>query len=205
MVGADFASTWGRKARDLLEQWGRLFGVRVSKRSSATHRWDLEGRDGGMTCAGVGGPITGRGAHLLIVDDPVKNDEDARSPGLRQKQWEWWQSTATTRLRPGALTIVIQTRWHRDDLTGQILRAAETNGQRWRTVKLPALAEENDPLGRAVGEALWPEVYSREKLEQVRAARTAYYWQAMYQQNPLAEGAMEWPDSWFGPEIWFDE
>ena len=93
--------------------------MRVSKRSAAAGRWDLENHDGGMTTAGVGGPITGRGAHLLLVDDPIKNDEEARSPTQRQKQWEWWQSVATTRLRPGAVMLVIQTRWHRDDLTGQ--------------------------------------------------------------------------------------
>jgi len=95
---SDFAAQWGRKARDLLERFGALFGVRVSRRSSAVHRWDLEGREGGMSTAGVGGPITGRGAHLLIVDDPIKNDEEARSAGHRQKQWDWWQSTAGTRL-----------------------------------------------------------------------------------------------------------
>jgi predicted phage terminase large subunit-like protein len=202
---AGFAATWGRKARDLLDQWGWLFGVQVSRRSAAVHRWDLQGRDGGMTTAGVGGPITGRGAHLLIVDDPIKNDEEARSASHRQKQWDWWQSTATTRLRPGGLAIVVQTRWHRDDLGGRILREAKTNGQRWREVRLPALAEENDPLGRAPGDALWPEVYNGEHLLRTQASHTNYYWRAMYQQDPLAEGSTEWPDSYFGPSIWFDE
>ncbi len=202
---ADFAAQWGRKARDLLDQWGWLFGVRVSRRSSAVHRWDIEGREGGMTTAGVGGPITGKGAHLLVVDDPIKNDEEARSTLHRQKQWDWWQSTASTRLRPGGLFVVVQTRWHRDDLAGRILREAKTNGQRWREVRLPALAEDRDPLGRAPGEALWPEVYTVAHLERVRTSRTNYYWRAMYQQDPLAEGSTEWPDSYFGPSIWFDE
>jgi predicted phage terminase large subunit-like protein len=202
---ADFASTWGRKTRDLVDEWGHLFGVRVSKRSSAIHRWDLEGRDGGMSTAGVGGPITGRGAHLLIIDDPIKNDEEARSPTHRQKQWEWWQSVASTRLRPGGLTVLIQTRWHRDDLTGRLLREAQTNGQVWWSVKLPALAEANDPLGRAEGEALWPEVYSAEALERRREANSTYYWRSLYQQDPLAEGGTEWPEAFFGPNIWFEE
>ncbi|HUE74827.1 MAG TPA: phage terminase large subunit [Pirellulaceae bacterium] len=202
---ADFAGTWGRKARDLLDQWGHLFGVAVSKRSSSVHRWDLEGREGGMTTAGVGGPITGRGAHLLVIDDPIKNDEEARSATHRQKQWDWWQSTASTRLRPGALMVVIQTRWHRDDLTGRLIREAQTNGQRWRVVKLPALAEAHDPLGRSPGEALWPEVYTAEKLQQIKNSRTNYYWRSLYQQDPLAEGGLEWPESFFGPKIWFEE
>ena len=202
---ADFAASWGRKARDLLEHHGDLFGIKVSKKSSAVNRWDIEGREGGMTTAGVGGAITGKGAHLLIVDDPIKNDEEARSPKHRQNQWNWWMSVATTRLRPGALVVVVQTRWHRDDLTGRILEHAKTNGQRWLTVKLPALAEQNDPLGRAPGEALWPEMYSRELHEKNRATRTTYYWRSLYQQDPQAEGGSEWPEEFFGPQIWFDE
>lgn len=202
---ADFAAQWGRKARDLLEQWGPVFGVKVSKRSSAVHRWDLEGRDGGMTTAGVGGPITGRGAHLFIVDDPLKNDEQARSATHRQKQWDWWQSTASTRLRPGGLCLVVQTRWHRDDLAGRILREAQTNGQRWREIRLPALAEDRDALGRVPGDALWPEVYTRDHLLRVKTSRTNYYWRSLYQQDPLAEGSTEWPESYFGPSIWFEE
>ena len=158
-----------------------------------------------MTTAGVGGPITGRGAHLLIVDDPIKNDEEARSSTHRQKQWDWWQSTASTRMRPGGLFVVVQTRWHRDDLAGRILREAKTNGQRWREVLLPALAEDRDPLGRAPGEPLWPEVYTHEHLLRVKSSRTNYYWRALYQQDPLAEGSTEWPESFFGPSIWFDE
>lgn len=83
-----------------------LFGVSVNRRSGAANRWDLDGRDGGMTAAGVGGPITGKGAHLLIVDDPIKNDEEARSSTMREKQWDWWQSVATTRLRPWPRTSI---------------------------------------------------------------------------------------------------
>ncbi len=202
---ADFAASWGRKARDLLEHHGNLFGVKVSKRSAAVNRWDLEGRDGGMTTAGVGGAITGKGAHLLIVDDPIKNDEEARSPKHRQKQWDWWQSVATTRMRPGGLMVVVQTRWNRDDLTGRIQDQAKSNGQRWLTVKLPALAEAGDPMGRAPGEALWPEMYSKELHEKNKATRTSYYWRSMYQQDPVAEGGTEWPEAWFGPQIWFNE
>ncbi|MCI0356126.1 MAG: terminase family protein [Acidobacteria bacterium] len=202
---ADFAASWGRKARDLLEHWGWLFGVRVHRRSGAANRWDLDGHECGMTAAGVGGPITGKGAHLLIVDDPIKNDEEARSSTFREKQWDWWQSVATTRLRPGALIIVIQTRWNRDDLTGRILKQADETGHNWRVVKFPAVAEEHDVLGRAPDEALWPEVFTPTRLESIKATHSNYYWQALYQQNPQAEGSAEWPDSFFGPDIWFNE
>ncbi len=203
---ADFAAGWGRRARNLLEEHGRLFGVAVSKRSSATHRWDIEGHDGGMTTSGTsGGPITGRGAHLLIIDDPIKNDEEARSAAQRQKQWDRWQSTASTRLRPGGLAVLIQTRWHRDDLAGRILR--ETGGK-------PLASCEAAGLGRgqrSAGPNAWRCALARGlyvggiALERVRDSHTDYYWQAMYQQNPLAEGATEWPDTWFGPDIWFDQ
>lgn len=202
---ADFAAGWGRRSRDLLEMHGDMFNVKVSKRSSAVNRWDLEGRDGGMTTAGVGGPITGKGAHLFVIDDPLKNDEEARSAKHRQKQWEWWQSVASTRMRPGGLTIVVQTRWHRDDLTGRILDQAKTTGARWLTVKLPAFSETNDPLGRGPGEPLWPEMFSKEVLEKRKANCSPYYWRALYQQDPQAEGGAEWPESYFGPKIWFNE
>jgi predicted phage terminase large subunit-like protein len=202
---ADFAASWGRKARDLLDQQGHLLGVRVSKRSSAVQRWDLEGHEGGMCTAGMGGAITGKGAHLLIIDDPLKNDEEARNPRTREKQWEWWQSVASTRIRPGGLFVVVQTRWHRDDLAGRILRQAQSHGQRWLSVRLPALAEANDPLGRAPGEALWPEMYPTEFHEQTKATRSTYYWRSLYQQDPIAEGGTEWPSSYFDDHIWFEE
>ena len=204
---ADFAAQWGRRARDLLQAWGPVFGVRVSSKSSAVNRWDLEGSSGGMMTAGVAGPITGKGAHLLIIDDPIKNDAEARSAFLRQKQFDWWQSTASTRLRSGGLALLIQTRWHRDDLAGRILREAKATGRggRWRELKLPALAEDRDPLQRAPGEPLWPEVYSLEHLQRIRERQTSYYWRSLYQQDPIAEGNTEWPDSYFGPSIWFDE
>jgi predicted phage terminase large subunit-like protein len=202
---ADFAASWGRKARVVLEEYGYLFGVAVSPCSSAARRWDIAGREGGMSAAGVGGPITGKGAHLLIIDDPIKNDEEARSASFRQKQWEWWQSVASTRLRPGGLVVLIQTRWHRDDLTGRILDQAAAAGRPWRQIRLTAIAEENDPLGRAPGEALWPEMYPLEKLEAIRATHTNYCWRAMYQQAPVTDGSTEWPDTYFGPGIWFEE
>jgi predicted phage terminase large subunit-like protein len=158
-----------------------------------------------MMTAGVAGPITGKGAQLLIIDDPIKNDAEARSALIRQKHFDWWQSTASTRLRPGGLDLIIQTRWHRDDLAGRILSEAKTNGGRWRELKLPALAEDRDLLQRAPGEPLWPEVYSLEHLSRIRERQTNYYWRSLYQQDPIAEGTTEWPDSFFGPSIWFDE
>jgi predicted phage terminase large subunit-like protein len=203
--GTDFAAHWGAQARDLVRVWGRVFNVRLAKHATAAVNWEIEQHGGGMIAAGTGGPLTGKGANLLIVDDPIKNDEEARSAVRREHLWSWWQSTACTRLRHRALTLVIQTRWHRDDLAGRILHEAKTNGQRWREVRLPALAELGDPLGRAPGEPLWPAKYPLEHLARVKDATTAYVWHSLYQQDPIAEGTTEWPEKFFGDSIWFDE
>jgi predicted phage terminase large subunit-like protein len=105
---AGFAAYWGRKSRDLLEEHGpRVFGVKVSQKSSAADHWEIEGHQGMMNTAGVGGPITGKSADLLIVDDPIKNPEEAHSQVIREKIWEWFDNVAMTRLQPGAAVIVI--------------------------------------------------------------------------------------------------
>lgn len=189
---ADFAATWGRRSRSLLEQYGSWFGVKVSASSSAADRWDIHGREGGMMTAGVGGPITGKGANLLLVDDAVRNAEDAASKTYRDKTWEWWRSTAYTRLEPGGTAIVIMTRWHEDDLAGRILAdARQDGGEDWTIVNLPALAEADDPLGREVGEALWPERFDEAALQTIQRTLGSYLWSALYQQRPVpAEGAL---------------
>ena len=125
---ADYAASWGRKARDLLEEHGRtMFGVGVRQDSHAANRWDLADHAGGMTTAGVGGAITGRGADLLIIDDPVKSVEEAESDTYRARTWDWWRGVALTRLEPGGAVILVMTRWHEDDLAGRILQ--EDSGQ----------------------------------------------------------------------------
>jgi predicted phage terminase large subunit-like protein len=185
---ADFASTWGAKARNHLEDFGReLYGVRVNQRSKSAKRWDLERQPGGMVTAGVGGPITGKGAHLLIVDDPVKNAEQAMSETIREKHWDWWLSTARTRLEPGALVAVLMTRWHEADLGGRMLQAAEDGGDPVTELRFPALALEGDPLGREPGEALWPDRYSAEYLAHTKEVLGAYWWAAMYQGTPTPD------------------
>jgi predicted phage terminase large subunit-like protein len=185
---ADFAGTWGGKARDKLEEYGEaLFGVQVRQGSKAAKRWDLAGEPGGMMTAGVGGPITGKGAHLLIIDDPVKNAEEAMSEVMRAKQAEWWLSTARPRLEPGAFVCVLMTRWHRGDLGGYLLDLSRDGGDPVHEIRLPALAEANDPLGREQGEALWPERYSRGYLEHTRHVLGPYWFSALYQGSPTPD------------------
>ena len=114
---ADFAASWGRRVRDVLEEHGGgLFGVGLRADSAAAHRWDITGYSGGMVTAGVGGTITGRGADLLIIDDPHKSAEEAGSVTYRERVWDWYRAVARTRLEPGAGVVVVQTRWHEDDL-----------------------------------------------------------------------------------------
>jgi predicted phage terminase large subunit-like protein len=184
---ADFAATWGRKARNSLERYGpAIFGTSVAHGSSAADRWDIHEAEGGMITAGVGGAITGRGADVLIIDDPVKNSQEANSRILRERTWEWYQSTARTRLEPGGVILIIMTRWHEDDLAGRLLREQEEDSfaDKFLRVRLPALAEEDDPLKRDVGAPLWPERYNEAALEKIRASVGSYVWSALFQQRP---------------------
>lgn len=201
---AGFARTWGRKARTLLIEHGRQsFGVDVSRDERAASDWGLSGHAGGMLTAGVGGPLTGRGANLLIVDDPIKNAEQANSDTIRDNHWDWWQSTASTRIEPGGCAIIVATRWHYDDLSGRLIQAAESgHGAPVRRLRLPAIAEEHDPLGRAPGEALWPARWPIERLEATRLQKPVEWWQAMYQQRPGRGSGSTWPDTYFGRHLW---
>lgn len=195
---ADFAATWGRKARNLLEEFGpSLFGVRVSAESSAASRWDLENREGGMVTAGVRGPITGKGANVAIIDDPVKNDQEAMSETYRDAAWDWYRATFSTRIQEEGAIILVMTRWHEDDLAGRLLREQESGGDSWEIVNLPALAEDNDPLGRAPGEALCPALFTRATLERTKIRVGSYWWNALYQQRPSPDEGGVFKRSWW--------
>ena len=178
---ADFAAQWGRKVRDLVIQWGPVFGVSVAQDSKAADRWEIAKHGGGMQTAGVGGPILGKGADLLILDDLTKNADEALSAVYREKTWNWYTSTAYSRLEPGAAIVHVQQRWHTDDMTGRLL---ENDHGRWTNLVLPALAGENDILGRPPGAALWPERYSVADLEDKRRL-TPTWFAAQYQQVPI--------------------
>lgn len=185
---ADFARGWGRKARDVAEKWGpELFGYSVRTDSHAADRWEIARHGGGMQTGGIGGPFSGKPGHLGIIDDPVKNAKEAQSEALQQDQWDWYVSVWKTRRQPGYASLYIATRWNENDLAGKILRA---EGDEWDVLRLPALAEDDDPIGRKPGEALWPERYSREYLEKLRDT-SPYWFRCMYQGDPRPrEGGM---------------
>lgn len=183
--GSDLASDFSRTTRDTIIEHEEALGINLDPNTRQVTRW-MTTQGGGEFAVGVGGPITGRGAHVLLVDDYLKNAKEASSKTVRNAIYEWFTSTALTRLEPGAPAIIVATRWHPDDLSGRLLKE---HGDVWKEIKLPALAEENDPLGRKVGEALWPERYSANALMRIRDAVLNYYWSALYKQAPIAARA----------------
>lgn len=183
--GADLAQDFSRIARSILREFGlELFGVKLSGESAAVNRWGIEGSRGGLTAVGAGGPITGRGAHLAIADDPFKGAEDASSAAIRKKVIEWYKTVLRTRLAPGGAIIIIQTRWHKGDLAGHLIEEMSADGEKWVVLNLPAIAGDADPLGRAPGEALWPERFSLEALLDIKRTLGSYWWNCLYQQSP---------------------
>lgn len=193
-----FAAQWGRKSRELLEEWGpKLWGVRLSSESKGGQQWEIATKkgnkraDGVMVTAGVGGGLTGKGAHLLIIDDPVKNAEEAQSERTREAHHDWWRSTARTRLQAGAGVILVMTRWHEDDLAGRLIADEADGGDKWEILNLPAIAEtDDDALGRKEGEVLWPQFFDKEWMDQTKRAMGTYWFTAMYQQRPAPADGM---------------
>ena len=138
--------------------------------------------------------MTGKGGHLVIIDDFIKDITEALSPAHRERQWMQFLANLDTRLEPGATVIIVATRWHSDDLIGRVTQRMED----WDVISLPAIALENDPLGRAVGDPLFPERYDVDRLGQIRRARAGtYLWEAMYQQQPFDEALGLTDPDWF--------
>jgi len=183
---ADFAATHGRRVREIVAEHGQRFGLEIDPASRAANRWELTNNQGGMGTAGAGGAITGKGGHLLIVDDPVKNVEEAQSQVMRDHLWEWWQNVWLTRREPGAKCLLIMSRWHEDDLIARLLRT-ET-GMRIQRLRMPAIAEDDDPLGRRPGDALCPARYDADALDRIRVDVGPSAWSALYQQRPIPVG-----------------
>lgn len=181
---SDFAKSWGRKARGHVKEHPEL-GLKLDPDAQAADAWELLGTRGGMVTGGIGGALTGKPIDLLVIDDPVKNAEEARSKTARDNAWDWFQSVATTRIQRGGVIIILMTRWNEDDLGG---RAMTHNRQDWFYVNLPAIAGDDDILGRSPGQALCPERFNEEELSDKRAGMSAYWWNALYQGAPSTEG-----------------
>ena len=198
---ADLASAMNRDCQRIItsNDFGTLFpGTRVSDGKDVglirnSKRFDIVGGKGYYMSAGVGGGITGAGATIGIIDDPVKNSEEADSKVYRDKAHEWYRSTFRSRFEPGAIEIICQTRWHEDDLTGRVLTGKNESTE---VISLPALAETKEEH-REQGEALWKGKYSRADLLDIQGEVGTRTWNSLYQQRPSAEDGGVIKKAWF--------
>lgn len=197
--GEGLATSFGRKVRNIVDgrEYNHLFDTSLAEDARAKGEWET--KDGGsyFSC-GVGSGVTGRRADLGLIDDPVKGQKDADSASVRNDTWNWYKSDFFSRLKPNAAQVIIQTRWHMDDLSGRILpdgwngESGEFegfDGQMWTVISMPAQARENDILGREVDEWLWTDFFSEKVWEEIKYVQTNKgtdfrVWGSLYQQTP---------------------
>jgi predicted phage terminase large subunit-like protein len=191
---ATFAEDLGRAVRNIIQQpaFAQVFpGVELKRDSAAADRMETT-KDGALYFVGRGGSITGRGADIIVIDDPLKGHEEADSATIRQQLWDWYNSDITSRFMSDAgSVIIIQTRWHEDDLVGRLTDPTnpcyvEEEAKQWKIINIPALAEENDLLGRNPGEPLWPERFGVKYLLDFKR-RNPRGFNALYQQRPTPD------------------
>lgn len=180
--GADLSTDFGRKVRDLIQGNEDLLNVRIRADASRANNW-LTNLGGAMFSVGLGGPITGRGADVLLIDDYIKEIKESLSQLHRDYIWDWFVTTAFTRLEPGATVVIVATRWHHDDLIGRILKY-KPGKYPWENIVIPGIAEANDILGRKPGEALFPERFSITDLQDRKETLGSFFFNALYQQRP---------------------
>ena len=198
---AELAVGFGRKVRNLVDQesYKAVFsGVELQADSKAAGRWATNA-GGDYFAIGVGGAVTGKGADLLIIDDPHSEQEAALAeinPDIYDKTYEWYTSGPRQRLQPGGAIVVVMTRWSKRDLTGQVLKsAAQRGGDEWEVIEFPALLPSGNPL--------WPEFWSLKELSALKEELPNSKWQAQYQQNPTSEVSAIVKREWW--QVWEKE
>lgn len=200
----DLSQDFGAKARNLVRsaEYSALFPeVTLSEDTQAKTRW-LTSKGGSYTSVGIGGTVTGRGAHCLIIDDPHSSRKEADSQTIRNNVWEWFRSTAYSRLEPNGVVIIIMQRWHKDDLVGRILTNFEGRSDiDIVEIKFPAIATK-DELYRKSGEALWPWKYPADALQTIQGTLGGVNWASQYQQEPILQENATFKPEWFK---YFDE
>lgn len=198
----EFAQDFGRSVRETMRSpvFHQVFpGCKLRTGSQAADR--IQTDEGGLAVfVGRGGALTGRGADLLVIDDPIKDREEANSKALRDKLWTWFTQVAMTRLMPGGRVVIIMTRWHEDDLIGRLTDPSnpcfnKDEAVNWKVLALPAIAGENDPMDRKPGEALWPERFPIDTLDQIRRL-DALGFSALYQGQPTPDDGEYFRRDW---------
>lgn len=192
----DLAIDFSRRNRQKVEEYGReIFGVKVAKDKAAVKAWDIAEHRGGLVAAGIGGTITGKGADVLLIDDPVKNDAEAQSITYRDRVYNEYKSTLLTRLQAGGSVILIMTRWHEDDLAGRLL----AESKEWNVISLPAECDsEDDLLRRQIGDPLWADGgYDKAWIAESKIALGSRVWTSLYQQRPSVEKGNIFKRDWF--------
>ena len=204
----DLATTHGRETRNLMDsvKYKNVFETRLAPDSTAKGKFNTSGK-GAYNAVGVGGSTTGKGAKFFIVDDSLKDRKEAESEVVRESIWDWFRSVARTRLTPDGAMIVMQTRWHLDDIIGRLLEAEKwvdyfdykksgLGDAKWVRLTLPAIATKKEPY-RAQGEPLWPQRYNHDELEDIKHSLGPYEWSALYQQSPVSIGNQEFNPDWY--------
>lgn len=188
---SDLAVSFGRRVRNTVNEFQQTLGYSLSDDSRAADKWHTD-RGGEYLAAGVGQAITGRRADLGVIDDPVKSREAAESAVDRESVWNWYRGSFYNRLKPNARIVLIMTRWHEDDLGGRLLSDMASGGDTWRVLSLPAVCEdaEHDPLGREVGQALWPEWEDELALARKHRVVGEREWISQYQQRPAPDSGI---------------
>lgn len=191
---AKLADKFGRDVRNLVasKPFQNVFpDVTLATDSKAKDLWETN-QGGIFLTAGVGGSMTGYGGHLAVIDDPIKDRQEAESEVVRENIWDWYKSVLRTRIMPGGAIILVLTRWHVDDLAGRLITEMQNGtGEPWDIINLPARAREHDALNRQPGEALWPEAFDEQELRQIEKAVGERDWSALYQGEPtLSTGSI---------------
>lgn len=178
-----YAASWGKATRDGVDKHGDELMLELSPTVHARDVWETTS-GGGMQTGGIDGSMTGKPGDIIIIDDPFKSFKDAHSPTERQNVWDWFWAVPMSRLQPGSTVIVVQTRWHEDDLTGRIL--ASEGASRWTHLRIPAICDDPDTdfLGRPLGASIWPERFSTAHYAEIARDSGPYKWAGMYQQIP---------------------
>lgn len=203
---SELATTMGEDTRAIVQQpiFSEIFKTELSASSAAKDNWKLANGNK-YYAGGLMSGITGRRADLIIVDDPIKGQNDADSPAIRDKVWKEWVASVKTRARPGCRFVVIQTRWHEDDLAGRILpenykgesgKILCRDGLVWEVINLPAESyRDDDPLGREAGDMLWPEYFTEDDWLPHRSDQRV--WNALFQQRPTGDEGTEFKHEYF--------